>query len=30
VRQRELIRAGAVLNAVCIVVPALWGWFVLR
>ncbi len=30
VRQREMIRAGALLNAVCIVVLALWGWFVLR
>ena len=30
VRQRDMIRAGAVLNAVCIVVLTLWGWFVLR
>lgn len=30
VRQREMVRAGAVLNAVCIVVLTAWGWFVLR
>lgn len=30
VPQRAMIRAGAVLNAVCIVVLSLWGWFVLR
>lgn len=30
VPQRDMIRAGAVLNAVCIVVLSLWGWFVLR
>ena len=30
VPQRDMIRAGAVLNAVCITVLSLWGWFVLR
>ncbi|MBX3635713.1 MAG: DASS family sodium-coupled anion symporter [Rubrivivax sp.] len=30
VRQRDMMRAGAVLNVVCIVVLTLWGWFVLR
>jgi sodium-dependent dicarboxylate transporter 2/3/5 len=30
VRQREMVRAGAVLNAVCIGVLTAWGWFVLR
>jgi di/tricarboxylate transporter len=30
VPQRDMIRAGAVLNAVCTVVLSLWGWFVLR
>lgn len=30
VPQRAMIRAGAALNAVCVVVLSLWGWFVLR
>jgi sodium-dependent dicarboxylate transporter 2/3/5 len=30
VPQRDMIRAGALLNAVCITVLSLWGWFVLR
>lgn len=30
IRQIEMVRAGAVLNAVCIVVLTLWGYFFLR
>ncbi|RRD57050.1 DASS family sodium-coupled anion symporter [Comamonadaceae bacterium OH2545_COT-014] len=30
IAQRDMLRAGAVLNAVCIIVLAAWGYFVLR